>query len=301
MPLDLHDRSRVSGSADPDPDQGVDVEILSGLTYRPLTTPEDAAACFELQGEIWGSAFDRVPASLMRVATGIGGLAIGAFDEGGTLVGFVFSLAGLHNGEPIHWSHMLGVREAVRGAGVGRHLKEMQRSVLAHRGIKRVLWTFDPLQARNAHLNFNRLGVSLLDYVENMYGITASPLHHGLATDRLVVMLPTTPVDAARPVSNGLGASNGAVPVLTPFPRSGDIQVDLDDTTVPAVLIEIPADLQQVIATTPDVAGTWRLATRASFQRALRRGYQVTGLRRDLTTSRAFYTLVGSSTTDPNP
>ena len=57
---------------------------------------------------------------------------------------------------------LTGVREAVRGAGVGRHLKEMQRSVLARRGIKRVLWTFDPLQARNAHLNFNRLGVSLL-------------------------------------------------------------------------------------------------------------------------------------------
>jgi predicted GNAT superfamily acetyltransferase len=299
MPLDLHDPSRVSGSADPD--QGVDVEILSGLTYRPLTTPEDAAACFQLQGEIWGSAFDRVPASLMRVATSIGGLAIGAFDESGTLVGFVFSLAGLHNGEPIHWSHMLGVREAMRGTGVGRHLKEMQRSVLARRGIKRVLWTFDPLQARNAHLNFNRLGVSLLDYVENMYGITASPLHHGLATDRLVVMLPTTPVDADRAVSKGFGASNGSVPVLTPFPRSGDIHVDLDDTAVPVVSIEIPADLQQVIATTPDVAGTWRLATRASFQRALRRGYRVTGLRRDLTTNRAFYTLVGSSTTDPNP
>jgi predicted GNAT superfamily acetyltransferase len=237
----------------------------------------------------------------MRVATKIGGLAIGAFDSGGTLVGFVFSLAGLHNGQPIHWSHMLGVREAVRGTGVGRHLKEMQRSVLARRGISRVLWTFDPLQARNAHLNFNRLGVSLLDYVENMYGITASPLHHGLATDRLVVMLPTTPVVADRTVSNASGTSNGSVPVLTPFPQSGDIQVDLDGTTVPSVLIEIPAALQQVIATTPDVAGTWRLATRASFQRALRRGYQVTGLRRDLTTNRAFYTLVGSSTADPNP
>ena len=298
MPLDLHDPSRVSGSADPD--HNIDVEVLSGLTYRPLTTPEDAAACFELQGEVWGRTFDRVPASLLRVATGIGGLAIGAFDESGTLVGFVFSLAGLHNGEPIHWSHMLGVREAVRGTGVGRHLKEMQRSVLARRGIKRVLWTFDPLQARNAHLNFNRLGVSLLDYVENMYGITASPLHHGLATDRLVVVLPTTPVVAERSAPNGLGVSNG-VPVLTPFPRSGDIHVDLDDTSVPNVLIEIPADLQQVMATTPDVAGTWRLATRASFQRALRRGYQVTGLRRDLTTNRAFYTLIGSSTADPNP
>jgi predicted GNAT superfamily acetyltransferase len=114
-------------------------------------------------------------------------------------------------------------------------------------------------------------------------------------------MLPTTGVVAGRAASNGAGAADGLVPVLTPFPRTGDIQVDLDDTAVPTVLIEIPADLQQVIAATPDVAGTWRLATRASFQSALRRGYRVTGLRRDLTTNRAFYTLAGSSTADPNP
>jgi len=299
MPLDLDDPSRISGSADDS--HGVDVETHSGLTYRPLRTPEDAAACFDLQGQIWGSAFDRVPASLLRVATGIGGLAIGAFDDRGALVGFVFSLAGLRNGEPIHWSHMLGVREDVRGMGVGRHLKELQRSILARRGIARVLWTFDPLQARNAHLNFNRLGVSLLDYVENMYGITASPLHHGLATDRLVVMLPTTPVVVERPASNGAAGGDRSVPVLTPFPRAGDLRVDLDDTPVPNVLIEIPTDLHQVTATTPDLAGTWRLATRASFQRALRRGYQVTGLHRDLTTNRAFYTLAASSSADANP
>ena len=113
----------------------------------------------------------------------------------------------MRDGKPIHWSHMLGVREDVRGMGVGRHLKEMQRAELARRGITRVLWTFDPLQARNAHLNFNRLGVRLIDYVENMYGITASPLHHGLATDRLVVMLPTTP---PRRRARRAGRRNGA-------------------------------------------------------------------------------------------
>ena len=290
MSLDLHDSSRARAAAGSDL---TDAVTHSGLTYRAFATPEDFAACVALQGEIWGSAFDRVPASLLRIATTIGGLTVGAFDSSGALVGFVFSLAGTRDGEPIHWSHMLGVREDVRGMGVGRHLKELQREECARRGVSRVLWTFDPLQARNAHLNFNRLGVHLIDYVENMYGITASPLHHGLATDRLVVMLSTTPEVVERPTLSG---SNGAVPVLTPFPRTGDVTVDLDDTDVPDVLIEIPTDLQQIITTTPDVAGTWRLATRASFLRALRHGYEVTGLRRDLTTNRAFYTLVASRT-----
>ena len=286
MPLDLDHQFRTSSATE----FGVDA---GGFTYRAFASPEDAAACVVLQTQVWGSAFDLVPASLLRVMIGIGGLAIGAFDPTGALVGFVFSLAGVRAGELIHWSHMLGVREDVRGAGVGRHLKELQREELARRGITRVLWTFDPLQARNAHLNFNRLGVRVVDYVENMYGITASPLHHGLATDRLVVMLPTTP--AASPAGPARAhTTNGATPVLTPFPRAGDVTVDIDDTSVPAVRIEIPTDLQRVIATVPDVASTWRLATRASFLRAMRRGYQVVDLRRDLTSDRAYYTLVAA-------
>ena len=289
MPLDLDDHSRGASVTD----YGVDAR---GFVYRAITSAEDATACAALQSEIWGSAFDAVPGSLMRIVTSIGGLAIGAFEPSGELVGFVFSLVGMQGGEPIHWSHMLGVRESARGAGVGRHLKELQSEELARRGIRRMLWTFDPLQARNAHLNFNRLGVRVIDYVENMYGITASPLHHGLPTDRIVVMLPTASAGSRErrprtPSRNGTNGTN-AIPVLTPFPRTGDLTVDIADTSVPSILIEIPTDLQHVIAKTPDVASTWRFATRASFLQALRRGYEVAGLRRDLTTDRAFYTLV---------
>jgi predicted GNAT superfamily acetyltransferase len=291
MPYDLDDRSRASGAAGTG--SGASSESHSGLTYRPLVSAEDAAACVALQGEIWGSAFDRVPGSLLRVVTHIGGLAIGAFHPSGALVGFVFSLTGLRNGQPIHWSHMLGVREDVRGIGVGRHLKEMQRAELLRRGISHVLWTFDPLQARNAHLNFNRLGVRLIDYVENMYGITASPLHHGLATDRLVVELPTSAPTRRSPPAGSNGASSAA-PVMTPFPHAGDIVIAPTEIAAPTVLIEIPADLQQVMSASPGVATTWRMATRESFRTAIDRGYQVAGLRRDLTTNRAFYTLVAA-------
>ena len=292
MPLELDDQSRAAHPMVTD--YGVDAR---GFTYRAVTSAEDAKACVALQSEIWGSAFDQVPASLMRIVTSIGGLAIGAFAPSGELVGFVFSLVGMHNGEPIHWSHMLGVREEVRGAGVGRHLKELQREELSRRGISRVLWTFDPLQARNAHLNFNRLGVRIIDYVENMYGITASPLHHGLPTDRIVVMLPTTAGEHAerRERSNG---SNGKTPVLTPFPRPGDVTADVGVTSAPSLLIEIPSDLQRVIAATPDVASTWRFATRTSFLTAIRRGYEIVGLRRDLTSDRAFYTLAAPTSGD---
>jgi predicted GNAT superfamily acetyltransferase len=39
---------------------------------------------------------------------------------------------------------------------------------------------------KNAHFNFNRLGAIAREYRPDLYGITTSPLHRGLATDRLV-------------------------------------------------------------------------------------------------------------------
>ena len=50
-------------------------------------------------------------------------------------------------------------------------------------------WTFDPLQALNAHLNFTRLGVVCDEYVRNLYGESTSALHRGTPTDRFVVAM----------------------------------------------------------------------------------------------------------------
>ena len=53
-------------------------------------------------------------------------------------------------------------------------------------GLDLIEWTFDPLQALNAHLNFGRLGVVVEEYEENIYGESSSPLHRGSPTDRFV-------------------------------------------------------------------------------------------------------------------
>ena len=53
-------------------------------------------------------------------------------------------------------------------------------------GIDLVEWTYDPLQALNAHLNFTKLGVVVEEYEENIYGVSSSPLHSGSPTDRFV-------------------------------------------------------------------------------------------------------------------
>jgi predicted GNAT superfamily acetyltransferase len=277
----LDDRSVPHPSARP-----VDADAAS-VTIRQITSIDEYRACVVLQQDIWGTEFDEtVPGSILQIASEVGGLTVGAFAPDGTLVGFVFGLIGMHGAEIVHWSHMLGVREAARNSGIGGRLKDYQRAELARRGIARVYWTFDPLQARNAHLNLNRLGAHVIDYAVNRYGLTRSPLHYGLATDRLIVMCPTT--DAP---SRILPHADEHAPILSAFPRPGDLTFEANGAGPSIALIEIPADLEHVVARAPEAAATWRASTRLHFQWALRAGYTITGLSRHPDTTRAFYVI----------
>jgi chorismate synthase len=257
------------------------------ITVRSITARVECQACVALQQEIWG-AEDAVPSSVLQVVSRVGGIVAGAFAADGELVGFVFGIPALIDGTVAHWSHVLGVRASARNAGVGRMLKEYQRAELARRGIARMYWTFDPLVAKNAHLNLNLLGARVVEYVRDMYGTTASPLHHGLATDRLVVVCDTTP-DPSRPAHPG-APRLARCPVLTPEPRPGDVIASVEGADRPhTLLLEIPADIQLVVAHAIDRAAAWHAVTRSHFEWALQQGYTVTTLHRDPVTSRAFY------------
>jgi predicted GNAT superfamily acetyltransferase len=160
---------------------------MSGrIVVRKCEMLEEFNACVALQREVWGEEELEVePATLFVVASNTGGQVLGAF-EGASLVGFTIALAAYRNGGAYLYSHMTGVREGYRDRGVGRELKFSQREDALSRGIRLIEWTFDPLEMRNAHFNLNRLGGICRRYLLNHYGVTTSPLHRGLATDRLV-------------------------------------------------------------------------------------------------------------------
>src|SRR5205085_8897976 len=134
--------------------------------------------------ETWGALFaDTVPASILKISQRMGGIASGAFDAEGTLLGFVYGITGVENGDVVHWSDMLAVRPEAQNLGLGRRLKEHQRDAMKLIGARVIYWTYDPLVARNAHLNFNVFGVRVVDYVRDMYGVdTGSDLHRGIGT-----------------------------------------------------------------------------------------------------------------------
>lgn len=238
------------------------------MNIRELDGNAEFLRCLELQKLIWGSDFaEAVPPAILMVARRTGGIVAGAFVDDGVLAGFVFGITGFVDGAPVHWSDMLGVRPDCRGRGIGLALKCYQRETLLARGVTRVRWTFDPLEARNAYINLNRLGATASEYIRDCYGNSDSPLHAGLPTDRLVI---DWQLDSAA-VRRRMEAAGGP---------AGNAGAERDAGSADVAEIRVPADFQQLRARDMEEARRWRETTRREFEERFARGYVATSVLR---------------------
>ncbi|MBI4442143.1 MAG: acetyltransferase [Acidobacteria bacterium] len=157
------------------------------ITVRDCVSLDDFRQCVTLQQTVWGFADkDLIPARFFVVAHKIEGQVIGAFEPDGRMVGFCLAVPALRGRSVYLHSHMVAVLPGWRRRSLGRRLKLEQRRQALEKGIGLMEWTFDPLELQNAYFNLERLGAIARRYVPNQYGISSSPLHRGLPTDRLV-------------------------------------------------------------------------------------------------------------------
>ncbi len=243
--------------------------LASGIELRNASSEEDFAAIVDLQRRTWGDRFDdAVPPPILMISQKMGGVVAGAFDEGGRMLGFIYGLSGFRFGRRAHWSHMLAVARDARGQGLGRELKAFQRELLLALDVETVYWTYDPLVARNANLNLNRLGALPVEYVKDMYGEdTGSVLHIGLGTDRFIVAWPIASERVACLMAEG--PTGGPTRDTPPFP--------IDEALPDTAWVEAPPDIGAVLRASPEDALAWRRRTRAQFLERLATGYGVTG------------------------
>lgn len=256
----------------PDDSRSID---SAKIEIRPAQTRADFDACVELQRDTWGQAFSEVvPVSMMQVTGKMGGICLGAFGPDGTMLGVVYGVTGIRGGKRAHWSHMLAVRQRARNMGIGRRLKMAQKEALVEQGVTTMYWTFDPLVARNAHLNINLLGASVDEFVPDMYGISDSDLHR-LGTDRFIAKWDLGGRHGAvAGAAHEADAESGRQPPVVGMPGGGADQVPLD---LDAVEVVIPSDIEAVEARSFDEAVGWRHSTRRVFQRLLDGPYEVSG------------------------
>ena len=160
------------------------------IEIRECTTIDELAACVQLQRDVFAlPEIEISPVRHLIVTKNAGGFTLGAFSNG-ELVGFVLSVPAFLRGERAFYSHMTAVRQDFQGQGVGASLKWAQRERSLAESVKYIKWTFEPVKARNAYFNLEKLGAVVRDYAANFYGTDYSTAAEsgekiGLASDRL--------------------------------------------------------------------------------------------------------------------
>jgi predicted GNAT superfamily acetyltransferase len=232
-------------------------EASDGILIRGCHGIPEFEACITVERSVWKSSdIDIVPVPLFVVASETGGQVLGAFD-GADLVGFTLAISGWRDRKPFLHSHMTAVLHGYRDRHIGRRLKLFQREDALTRGIALIEWTFDPLVTKNAYFNFMRLGAISRRYLPNIYGITTSPLHGSLPTDRLVAEWHLRS-DRVRRILAGKKPS-------APIPPK-------------AVSIMIPKGLEELKGSDPGHARELQSEVRQKFELLFAKGYTATAV-----------------------
>lgn len=250
------------------------------LRIRAAHTRADLETCVMLQRAVWGLSDLEVTSTLQLTATlHSGGLLHLAETAAGQPVAFAYAFPAIRGGVAHLHSDMLAVLPSHQARGIGGRLKWAQREDALRAGVSLITWTYDPLQARNAHLNLHRLGALAMEFLEDFYGVTSSSLHHRLPTDRLLVYWNLrSPRVAALAEKREAGAGTVApdlprineVKWQAGWPISSEPVLGLD---APELLLEIPPDWNVLAASAPRVAEGWQSRIKRAFQAYLGRGY----------------------------
>jgi predicted GNAT superfamily acetyltransferase len=234
------------------------------IEIRECLALEELAECVRLQREVFALPDIEIsPVRHLVVTKNAGGFTLGAFSAG-VLVGFVLSVPAFLRGEKAFYSHMTAVRADYQGSGVGAKMKWAQRERSILEGVRLIKWTFEPVKARNAFFNLEKLGAIVREYRENFYGIdyVSAPQESekiGLASDRLFAEW-----DLDSPKVKALAA--------------GDAYSEMRAV---AREVAVPVDWYKLVSSDANAGLGEQLRVRSEFESALADGLVCRGFRRD--------------------
>lgn len=230
------------------------------IEIRELLEFEEFEATLDLQRKVF--KFPAVEVSPRRhhiVAKHAGGFTLGAFD-GEKMVGFATTLPAFRGEERIFYSHMAAVLPKYQGQGIGARLKWIQREKALEKGVKFIQWTFQPVQAKNAYFNLEKLGVAVRRYMPNFYGTGFS--NSGDATE----------IESDRIYADWELESEKVI-VLS----KGD---NFTEKNLVEATVEIPNDWRKILNSNPEFAKTEQQRIKTEFQNAFSKGLICRGFER---------------------
>ncbi|MDH7493801.1 MAG: GNAT family N-acetyltransferase [Candidatus Saccharicenans sp.] len=255
--------------------------MVGKVSIRKLSAQAEFARLIDIQRVVWKHPdLDLTPVHQFCISTFMGGLVLGAF-VGEELAGFVYSFPAIYNGKFCHHSHLLAVLPQFQGYGLGKKLKWAQRREVLKLGLDLITWTYDPMQSRNANLNFHTLGVICRTYLPDFYGETPQlRLGPGIPTDRLLV---EWPIKSARVQKKAEEKEEKSLD-LSFLPKAlegyrtedGSYQPGQPNLKLaaPVFLAETVRDVR-ALQPTPGVIASWQAALRQVLTHHFQRGYAI--------------------------
>lgn len=250
---------------------------MIGVSIKMLSTIEELEQMQQIETAVW--RMDPIPVHQTFTALKNGGVVLGAFDDE-RIVGFLYSFAGFQDGFPYLCSHMMGILPTYQKHGLGAKLKLKQAEIAGEKGYRRIIWTFDPLESKNAYLNLHKLKAVGAWYKADHYGSMNDDLNQGLPTDRIQIKWDITSPHANLSVpfqkeSVLLKRDQDGAPVVQEHFRTADFSND------GVYFMEIPENFQEIKQTNFSLAKAWRIETRNVFQQLFDHGFQAIDFQQD--------------------
>ena len=220
--------------------------MTSEVEIKSLNSLDEQSLARYVFDQTWSKdAGTEITSNLLQAMVHNGAYLSGAFVNG-KIVAASFGFAAIYPELHLH-SHMTAVLPGNQDNEIGYKLKMHQKNWAKENGFSSVTWTFDPLVARNANFNINKLKAEVVDYYPNFYGSMEDELNAGDDSDRLFVKL-----DTNSRFSNET--------------KKNDVQ-----------LIAIPKDIVAIRKNNLNEAREVRQNVRRKFQELLIAGYKVIG------------------------
>ncbi|HXU40282.1 MAG TPA: hypothetical protein VN937_28250 [Blastocatellia bacterium] len=248
------------------------------IAIRECTSVEDFQQCIDLERAVWNDAdIGIMPIRLYMISKACNAPTFGAFEasgeSAGKLVGFVHTMIAIMNKQVVYHSHLAAVLEGWRHKDIGYKMKLAQREHAMNAGVPLIIWTFDPLQSRNAHFNINKLGAIIRRYAVNYYGEGLSTVFDmAVPSDRLFAEWWVS----SPHVESALAGKRPQAP-------------DVPEMQDKLHSVSIPDDIEKVRAQSLEEHQRWRARVREDFQNELDAGLIVRGFEREGGTGRYLF------------
>lgn len=266
------------------------VEEKDGLRYGSPSR-EQAMQAQQLQKKVWGSEDSSLyPFDLYHPTSGAATRLVAKNEQDQTvafLLGFYAEgtiwqgRKGFKKGRWIE-SQVMAVDTKFRGMNIAKRLKLLQRRSALIDEIPLIHWTFDPLQYRNALLNFNELGGLAAEFHEGHYQNFNNALNRGGASrfgttwqlDSLRVQRKVeetvTKAEAKRKLQdryNYFLSQN--VEIVYPVQDGNPFDAAAWKPTTDSILVAIPNDWNGIQENDLELATMWRKSSDTLFGKIL--------------------------------